>query len=184
MFGTTCLWFSMWSPSPPGPGSCSLPDELCHLVFFYMGASLHLGSHYEFCYTPSRERGSGCFPLWPPGCSQLLTPVGVLCTVRAVTPTTCLNRSCFNQHTHIYTVLAAHVCVHVYMYMCIHMYVHIYMYTHTYIYTSLCMYNLQLKLLQVCGMWVALSLVSLEWYLRHSQSPSWKSLVVIRLPTL
>ena len=161
-------------------------------LLFY-GCILAPGESLWVLLHSQQREGVGCFLLWPPGCSQLLTQD---CTentdwcflpVRVVTPTTCLNRSCFNQHTHIYTyirvfVLSAHVCVHVYMYMCIHMYVHIYMYTHTYIYTSLCMYNLQLKLLQVCGMWVALSLVSLEWYPRHNQSPSWKSLFVIRLP--
>lgn len=48
LFGMTCLQFSVWRSHPPGPGSCSLSDELCHLMAsFLMGLSLPLGSLYQ-----------------------------------------------------------------------------------------------------------------------------------------
>ena len=145
----------MWSPSPLSPGSCSLPDELCHLLSSFLGVCpCTWGVISEFCYTSSKERGPVASPSdLQDALSSLHRTVQKTLPVRAVTPTTCLDHSCFNQHTHIYIwvlVLSAHVCVHMYLYtyVCIHIHVH----THTYIYTSSCMYNLQLKFLQVCGM--------------------------------
>ena len=57
--------------------------------------------------------------------------------VRAVTPTTCLDHSCFNQHTHIYIYMS--VCViHTFVCICICTHMYVYMYTHLHIYTLVC----------------------------------------------